>query len=92
VFRKLKPKEVQTLLDFIWQDPFRGLYQIALIGYAIILVIILFWHFNFKFIGKKNQVQWIDAFPGVELVGEGQVISHSFSKPLYDSLVKGKGL
>lgn len=52
---------------------------------------ILLWPFDFSFIGKKNQVKWGDAFPGIEFTGEGQIISNSFLKPLYDSMVKSRG-
>lgn len=79
------------LSQIIGQDPFTGLYETVLILYAIFLSLILLWPFNFTFIEKKNHVTWSDTSPGIDFAGEGQVISRAFSKPFYESLMKGKG-
>ena len=72
-------------------EPFTGLYKKALIFYVIFLSIILLWPFNFTFFEKKNHVKWSETSPGLHFIGEGQVISPSFSKPFYENLINGKG-
>lgn len=92
IFKKLSPDEARLLSEVICQFPFNGLYKKALIICAISLSLILLWPFDFTFIRKKNQVTWSDASSGIEFTGEGQAISYSFSRPLYEILVRGKGL
>ena len=91
IFKKITSDEARLLSQIICQDPFTGLYKKVLILYAIFLSLILLWPFNFTFIEKKNHVTWSDTSPGIDFIGEGQVISRSFSKPFYESLMKGKG-
>lgn len=91
IFKKITVEEARLLSQIIGQDPFTGLYKKFLILYAIFLSLILLWPFNFTFIGNKNHVTWSDTSPGIDFTGEGQVISRAFSKPFYESLMKGKG-
>jgi len=91
IFNKINPDEARLLSKVICQDPLTGLYKKALIFYVIFLSIILLWPFNFTFFGKKNHVKWSEASPGLHFIGEGQVISPSFSKPFYENLINGKG-
>ena len=91
IFNKINPDEARLLSKVICKDPFTGLYKKALIFYVIFLSIILLWPFNFTFFEKKNHVKWSEASPGLHFIGEGQVISPSFSRPFYENLINGKG-
>ena len=91
IIKKITLDESRLLSQIISQDPFTGLYKKALILYAIFLSLILLWPFKFTFTGKENHVKWSDASPGIDFIGEGQVISRPFSRPFYESLMKGKG-
>lgn len=92
IFHKISQDEVQYLIKIICQDPFTGLYVKVLIYYAIILSIVLLWPFNFSFFGKKNHVKWSEGSPGITFIGEGQVISSSFSRKFYEKMSNGKGI
>ncbi len=88
---KINPDEVRLLLKFFCQDPLFSSYKINLIIYLILLTLILLWPFSFTFFPKKNHVEWNDSTPGLHFVGEGQVISHSDQKTLYENLSDAKG-
>ncbi len=91
IYKKITLNEARLLSQIICQDPFTDLYKRALLLYVVFLTLILLWPFQFAFTGKKNHVKWSDATPGIDFTGEGQAISRPFSRPFYESLMKGKG-
>lgn len=91
ILDKLTPDDAQEILQVICQDQLTDLYKRAFFVYAMALALILLWPFDFTFIDRKNHVRWNDASPGIEFTGEGQVISDSMSRPLFERLVNGRG-
>lgn len=92
ILEKLTVDETQLLMGLIFRDPFAGLYRKALPIYAVILVMVVLWPYDFDFTGRVNHVKWITAPDGIGLTKEGQVISRSSTKPLFERLVQGSGL
>ena len=91
IIKKISVDEARFLSQIFCQDPLTGLYKKALILYVFFLSLILLWPFEFSYTSGKNHVKWNDAYPGIDFMGEGQVISRPSSKVFYESLMKGKG-
>jgi hypothetical protein len=89
---KLTLDEARLLSQVVCRDPLTGAYKGVFVVYAIFMVWILFWPFDFTFTGKTNHVRWSNPSPGIEFTGEGQAISPSPARSLFDCLVKGRGL
>lgn len=92
ILDKLTLDETQMLTGLIYRDPFADLYRKTLPIYAAILMMIALWPFDFQFTGNENHAKWITEPNGIEFVKEGQVISCSSTKALFERLVQGSGL
>lgn len=89
---KLTLDEARLLSHVVCRDPLTGVYKGVFVVYALFMVWILFWPFDFSFTGKTNHVRWSSPSPGIEFTGEGQAISPSPARSFFDCIVKGRGL